>query len=146
MSASNYRWCNCLNMLKLNYAHILDIQIKRTQVCSKTFIDRDLFHISVWERGHGKCSQRWTCFPVLQRKRPVTKQDKGKNLASDRAMHDQCILRSMCSITFYAGSEEVIKYSEVHEWEKNTDKCYVTGQPEKNPILKTWKRTCCCLS
>lgn len=60
---------------------------------------------------------------VQQRKRPVTKQDKGKNLASDRAMHDQCILRSMCSIAFYAGSGEVIKYSEVHEREKNKDKC-----------------------
>lgn len=68
---------------------------------------------------------------VQQRKRPVTKQDKGKNLASARAMHDQCILRSMCSIAFYAGSEEVIKYSEAHGWEKNTDECYVTGQPEK---------------
>lgn len=69
---------------------------------------------------------------VQRRKRPVTKQDKGKNLASDRAMHDQCIHRSMCSIAFYVGSGEVIKYSETHERVRITDTTLLTGQPEKN--------------
>lgn len=42
----------------------------------------------------------------------------------------------MCSTAFYGGSEEVIKYSEVHGREKKTDECYVTGQPEK---ILYWK-------